>query len=164
MSNLSLYDITNNFKNLMELDEIDDIQRAEIEKELTELLVQKSVNIIGYIKNIDLTIDAMKTEEKRIVEGRKSLEKKLESFKEYVKNCMDSNSITKVETGLGVLSIRKNPISVEIIDENSIPEEYKEKIETIKINKKAIADNFKSTGELIEGVRINTENTSLMIK
>lgn len=72
--------------------------------------------------------------------------------------------IDKIETELGTISIAKSPISVDIIDEDKIPAEYKTIVQTIKVDKKAIADNFKSTGELIEGVRINTENKSLRIK
>lgn len=164
MNALSLYKITNAFPMLMDNEELSAEEKEQIENELTVLLQQKSQNIIGYTKNIELTIAAMKSEEKRISEQRKALENKLDNFKQYVKDCMEHNGINKVETGLGVLSIRKNPISVEISNENLVPEEYKTKVETIKIDKKAIADNFKATGEIIEGVIINTNNTSLNIK
>ena len=106
----------------------------------------------------------MKTEEKRISEQRKALENKLTRFKEYVKECMEKGGFTKIETALGSLSIVKNPMSVEIINENEVPNEFKTEVVTTKIDKTAIKNHFKETGEIPEGIKINTQNTSLRIK
>lgn len=164
MNSLSLYNITNGFVQLMANEEMTEEEKELIKKELTELLQEKSENIIGFTKNLELTIEAMKTEEKRIAENRKSLEVKMEKFKEYVKECMEKMEDTKIETTLGTLSVAKNPISVEILDEDKIPNKYKTQVITTKVDKKAIADDFKATGELIEGVNIITTKTSLRIK
>lgn len=164
MSNLSLYEITNAFPALMESEEITEEDKNKIEAELTMLLQQKSQNIIGYTKNIELTINAMKEEEDRIASNRKVLENKLARFKQYVKECMENNGITKIETGLGTLSIAKSPASVEIINEEAIPSEFKQEIVTVKIDKTKIKNNFKETGEIPDGVNIVTTNTSLRIK
>ena len=128
------------------------------------LLQKKSQNIIGYIKNIELTINAMKEEEDRIASNRKILENKLTRSKQYVKECMENNGITKVETGLGTLSIAKSPASVEIINEDEVPSEFKQEVVTVKIDKTKIKNNFKETGEIPDGVNIITTNTSLRIK
>ena len=98
MNNLSLYEITNAFPVLMESEEITEEDKAKIKEELTLLLQQKSQNTIGYVRNVELTIDAMKTEEKRISEQRKTLEKRLTNFKQYVKECMENSGFTKIET------------------------------------------------------------------
>lgn len=164
MSNLSLYEITNAFPSLMESEEITEEDKAKIKEELTLLLQQKSQNTMAYVRNMELTIEAMKSEEKRISEQRKLKENKLVKFKEYVKECMETNGITKIETGLGTMSIAKNPLSVEIINEDEVADEYKEKVVTIKINKTKIKNNFKETGEIPAGVNILTNNTSLRIK
>ena len=164
MQELSLYQITNAFPKLMESEEITEEDKAKIKEELTLLLQQKSQNTIGYVKNIELTIDAMKTEEKRISDQRKALENRLTKFKEYVKECMEQCGASKIETPLGTLTIAKNPISVEIVNEDEIPSEYKQEVVTTKVDKKAIADIFRDTGEIIPGVYVNTQNTSLRIK
>lgn len=164
MNNLNLYEITNAFPVLMENEEISEENKKQIEEELTLLLQQKSQNIIGYIRNMELTAEAMKNEEKRISERRKQIENHIVRFKEYVKDCMENNGILKIETGLGTLSTAKSPISIEIINESAIPDEYKTEVVTTKVDKKKIADNFKVTGELIEGVIIHTDNTNLRIK
>lgn len=162
-----LYEITNNFVELMDKVETGEISEEEYNKlgeELALELKNKSENLIGFAKDLEIFIDGAKAEEKRIADLRKSAENKLEKFKEYVKANMERLGLDKVETGIGTLSIRNNPISVEIIDEDKIPNEFKTIVQTVKTDKKAIADRFKETGELIEGVKINTENKSLRIK
>jgi len=106
----------------------------------------------------------MKIEEKRISEQRKTLENRLTKFKEYVKECMEKGGFTKVETELGSLTIAKNPASVEIVNEDEIPSEFKQEVVTVKIDKTAIKNHFKETGEIPTGVNILTNNTSLRIK
>ncbi len=164
MAEFNLYQITNAFPQLMANDEISDEDKAKIKEELTLLLQQKSQNTIGYLKNIELTIAAMKIEEKRISEQRKAFENRMSKFKEYVKECMEQNGFTKIETPLGTLSIAHNPISVEVVNEDEIPSEFKTEVVTTKVDKKAITDNFKATGEIPNGVNILTQNTSLRVK
>ena len=164
MNNFSLYEITSGFPALMENEEISEEDKKKIEDELEVLLQQKSQNIIGYTKNIELTINAIKEEEKRIADNRKALENKMSKFKDYVKECMEKNGITKIETGLGTLSIAKSPASVEIINEDEVPEEFKQEVVTVKIDKTKIKNNFKETGEIPTGVNIVTTNTNLRIK
>lgn len=164
MQKLSLYDIVGAFPKLIDQEEMSEEDKKEVEKELIELLQRKSQNLIGYTRNIELTIEAMKSEEKRISEQRKAMENKLEKFKEYVKECMEQNGFTKIETTLGTLSIAKNPISVEIYDEKQIPDEYKTKVVTVKVDKTAIKKALKETGEIIPGAKIIDNKTSLRIK
>lgn len=164
MNDLSLYQITGAFPMIMDQEEIAPELKEELERELTTLLQEKSQNIIGYTRNIELTIEGMKTEEKRISDQRKALENKLIRFKEYIKECMEKGGFTKIETALGSLSIVKNPMSVEIINENEVPNEFKTEVVTTKIDKTAIKNHFKETGEIPEGTKINTQNTSLRIK
>lgn len=164
MNNLRLYEITNAFPKIMENEEITEEDKKKVEEELTLLLQQKSQNIIGYTKNIELTINAMKEEEDRIATNRKVLENKLSRFKDYVKECMENNGFTKIETGLGTLSIAKSPASVEILNEDEIPSEFKQEVITVKVDKTKIKNNFKETGEIPAGVNIITTNTNLRIK
>ena len=164
MSNLNLYEITNAFPRLMESDEISDEDKIAIKEELTVLLQNKSQGVIAYTRNLEALIEAKKNEERRISESRKADERRLDSFKQYVKECMEKNGILKIETGLGNLSIAKSPISVEITNEDEIPAEYKIEVVTVKIDKKKIADNFKATGELVNGTIIHTDNKNLRIK
>jgi len=161
---LSLYQITNAFPQIMENEEITEEDKAKLQEELGMLLAKKSENIIGYTRNEELTIEALKQEEDRLKAIRKQKEDRLAKFKDYVKDCMESHDIKKVDTNLGSLTIAKNPISVEVIDETKVPEEYKKVEMKVTVDKKKLIDNFKNTGEVIDGVSFNTEKTSLRIK
>lgn len=161
---LNLYEIANAFPALIAQDEMSEEEKNIVINELNTLLNNKSMNIIAHFKNEEMKIEAKKAEAKRLTESAKTDERRLENFKKYVKECMENGGFLKIETELGTLSIAKSPISVEITNEDEIPAEFKQEIITTKIDKKAIADNFKKTGELIDGVIIHTDNTNLRIK
>lgn len=167
MSDLTLYNITNKFVDLMnkaEEGELTEKEYNEIGEEIALELQKKSASIIGYIRNTELLIEAMKSEEKRISDTRKKGEAKLDKFKQYVKENMEKLGLDKIPTELGSLSIAKNPMSVEVEDENEIPKEFKNEKITISIDKTAIKNHFKETGEIVPGTRIIDDKTSLKIK
>ena len=167
MSNLSLYNITNKFVELMDKAENEELSAEEVQAiglELEQELLHKSSNIIAYIKNGESLINAIKDEEVRLEEMRKTGERKLEKFKSYVLDNMNRLGIIEIPTELGSLKVVKNPISVEIENENEILDEFKREVTTIKIDKTAIKEHFKETGEIISGARVITNKTSLRIK
>lgn len=167
MSNLSLYNITNKFVDLMNKAEEGELtveEYNELGSELALELQNKSINIVGYVQNENALIDAIDVQIKRLQDMKKKKQNGLEKFKKYVKENMERLELSKVETEVGTLSIAKSPISVEIIDEDKIPDKFKKIIQETKVDKTAIKDYFKETGEIIEGVNILTENTNLRIK
>lgn len=167
MSDLTLYNITNKFVDLMnkaEEGELTEQEYNQLGEELTLELQNKSSNIIAYVRNSELLIEAMKTEEKRLADIRKMGEAKLDKFKQYVKENMEKLGLDKIPTELGSLSIAKNPMSVEVENENEIPKEFKNEKITISIDKTAIKNHFKETGEIVPGARIIDDKTSLRIK
>ena len=149
MSNL--YEITNSFVELMSKAEEGELTEEEYNKIGEELAVQlqaKSSNIIGYYQNENALIEAIDTQIKRLQDLKKVKQNSIDRFKKYVKENMERLEIQKIETELGTISIAKSPISVEIVNEDEIPEEFKDTITTVKTNKKKISDNFKATGEI----------------
>lgn len=167
MSNISLYNITNRFAELMDKaneGELTEEEYNELGNELALELQNKSANIIGYIKNSEILLDAMKAEEKRLSDIRKQGEAKLEKFYQYVKENMERLNLLEIPTELGSLKIAKNPMSVEIENEDEIPSEFKQEVVTTKIDKTAIKNHFKETGEIVAGTRIIDNKTSLRIK
>lgn len=163
----SLYVITNNFVELMNKAAEGEITEEEYNKlgeELALELQNKSANIIAYMMNEERFIEAVKTEEKRLKEMREKTENRMERFKQYVKDNMEKLNLAEVPTELGCLKIAKNPISVEIVNEDEIPGDYKKEVIETKVDKTAIKEHFKTTGEIIPGARIIDNKTSLRIK
>ena len=167
MNNLSLYNITNKFVELMDKaqdGELTEEEYNELGNELAQELQNKSSNIIGYIKNRESLQEEMKVEEKRLAEIRKKGEKKLDKFYQYVKENMERLGLMEIPTELGKLKITKNPMSIEIENEDEIPSEFKKEVVTTQIDKAAIKNHFKDTGEIVPGIRIIDNKTSLRIK
>lgn len=167
MSDLTLYNITNRFTDLMDKTQNGEITEEEYNElgfEIAQELQTKGANVIGYIRNTELLIEAMKAEEKRIADTRKTGETKLEKFKQYVLENMERLGLSKIQTELGALSVSKNPMSVEIENEDEIPSEFKQEVVTTKIDKTAIKNHFKTTGEIIPGTKIIDDKMSLRIK
>jgi len=167
VSNLSLYNITNKFVEIMDKaqeGELTEEEYNELGNELALELQNKSSNIIGYIKNSESLLDAMKAEEKRLADIRKQGEKKLDKFYQYVKENMERLGLEEIPTELGKLKITKNPMSIEIENEDEIPSEFKKEVTTTQVDKTAIKNHFKDTGEIIPGIRIVDNKTSLRIK
>ena len=167
MSDLTLYNITNKFAELMDMaenGELTEEQYNALGEQLTLELQQKGSGIIGYTQNEEAFIEAVDFQIKRLQDLKKARQNKLEKFKQYVKENMDRLGITKMDTELGTLSIAKNPMSVEIENEEEIPKEFKQQVITTKIDKTAIKNHFKATGEIIPGTRIIDDKTSLRIK
>lgn len=162
----SLYKITNALQVLQEkdIDEMSDEERQKLWEELEGLLVQKSGSVIKFIQNLQGNIDAIKNEEKRLKEARQYLENRQKNFQEYVMKCMDKIEAKEIITDSGILRTRNNPLSVEIVDEDKVPNKYKKQVVETKIDKNAIKNDFKATGEVLEGVIYITNKKSLNIK
>lgn len=166
MKNLSLYNITNSFITLFEKAEQGELTKEEIEeqgKDLAISLKNKSTSIIGYVRNLDLTSEAIKNEIDRLTTMKKAIDNKSAKFKEYVKQNMEELELQKIDTELGTLSIAKNPASVEIYDESMIADEYKKEKLTVSIDKTAIKNAIKN-GKEVQGARLIEDKTSLRIK
>ena len=176
MQELSLYQIKNGFMELNNADDISEEDKAKINEELSLALQNKSKNIINYnnylsdlIANADIEIKRIQVanadiEIKRIQGYKKMLQNRQDRFNSYLLENMNALSIKKIETPVGSVTVAKSPLSVEITDESKVPEKYKTQVITTKIDKTKIKNDFKETGEVIEGVQYNTNNTHLLFK
>lgn len=164
MEDLKLYQITNGFMMLNDKDDLTDEEKQEIGLQLCDALQNKSSNIIAYYQNEMVLLDGIDAQIKRLQEYKKVKQNQIERYKDYVKSNMQLLGIDKLETELGKISIAKSPLSVEIIDAEKVPNKYKNIVSEIKIDKQKIKEDFKATGEIVDGVNIITDNTNLRIK
>lgn len=162
---ISLYELTNDLEEIMELLEQEDLpyeQWKEIHDHLMGMIKDKSENTIKYIRNIESRIAVAKTEEDRLKSYRQSEEKKLKRLKEYMVLCLKQANIDKLDTGIGRISLRKAPVSVEI-DEKLLPKKYQEKQIVYKTDKNAIK-KLLLEGQAIKGARLVEDKYTLAIK
>ena len=161
MEELSLYQIKNGFMELNNADDISEEDKNKINEQLNIALKEKSSDIIWYhFQNKDL-IEQVDNEIKRLQAFKKFLLNRDERYNNYVLQNMQELGIEKIETKGGSVQVAKSPLSVEITDENKIPTDFL-KIEMVqKVDKNKIKEEFKKTGEVLDGVKYNTNNTYL---
>lgn len=142
-----LYELTEMYQGLWDVigDEDVDLDGMEVAlKAVEDNIEQKAENMAKLIKGIDGDIATLKTEEERLSKKRKTLENKQKSIKTYLEYQLTVLEIDKVKTPLFTVAMQNNAQSVKFIDENLIPEKYKEEVVTVKIPKKAILDDIKA--------------------
>lgn len=161
---MSLYELTSDLKELQEIDftEAEAEQVDEIKAAIKEQIETKGTGIIAVVRNLEADTEAIKTEIKRLQDLKKSKENRIENLKKYTKDCLEEADIKKVSTALGNISIRKLPGSVEVVEVDSIPKEYKKEVVTVTVDKKSILADLKE-GVVVPGVTLKT-GTSLLIK
>lgn len=169
---MKLYEISKEFLALEELWESSinletgEIQNCEVLEELEtiikEMLKNKAENIIKYIRNEEASIKAIKEEEERLAKLRKDREKKINNFKEYIKNNMQIMKENSITTNVGSIKLRNSQSTV--IDERFIQYDprYATKETVYKYDKRLIKDLLQK-GETIRGASIQN-NLSINIK
>ena len=172
-----LYDVAREIDILLDqLEHTDDEDEAVIEAAKERLSRWNETydwmldNLAKKVKNTDQEIAILekrlevRKNECKIIESRiKSKQRLLEWIKSYAKGTLVRLGIKRHETLSGIrLTVAKRPVSCEVLNRETVPEEYfRVKREP---NLTALVQNFKETGELIEGVIFHTDKTSLRIK
>lgn len=160
---MKLYELTQNYMNLQALLEDETISQDLIEsamKEVGEDIEEKAQNYAVIMKNLDAEAEALDKEEKRLAARKSSLKNRNKILKDNLENSMKAIGKTKFKTNLFSFNIGKNPSSVNIDDENLIPDQYI--VYTKSVAKKAILDDIKQ-GVIIPGVSLK-QTESLKIR
>ena len=173
-----LYEVSHDLEVLIaELDNPDEDWNEDAEAIAKEKLERLSVtyewlldNLAKKIKNVDQEKELLKKRleireaECKILRTRlKSKERFQTWLKNAAKNTMVRFGFKRLETPSGIrLTVAKRPVSCEVVKKELIPDEwFRIKREP---NVSGMVDNFKETGELIQGVIFHTDKTSLRIK
>ena len=157
MSKSTLYDIANEFEksldNLLDHDDSDLINEIEsIEGEFK----LKSANVAKYIRNLEHLAFGIKEIESSQKDRRISLEKKIARLKDYLRINFEKTNTEKIESDDIVIAMYKNPVKVNIIDEEKIPEKFFQIKETKLLNKDKIKESLRN-GENIPGCELIQE-------
>lgn len=167
MNNLTLYQVSSHY--LQALDFLTDPElNLPIEsvngtlEALTGEWEEKAINVAMFLKNMEATAEAIKNAEVEMTKRRKALENRVQWLKDYLKDNMLHTGISKIECPYFKLAIQNNPPSVSLLDEEAIPEKFKEKVITWKIDKPAIKEAIQS-GEVVPGA-ILTNGKRLAIR
>lgn len=161
---MNLFQLTANYLQIIELsNQLDEETLKDTLESIQEPLEIKMANIVKVIRSIENDIEAIEKEEKRLKEFKESKRNTIKRLKFMLLESVEVvGNVTK--TGGKKLEVKndpyvksvytqKNPPSVEIIDANLIPSDFKVPQEP-KVDSKAIIAAWKEDQE-IEGVKIN---------
>lgn len=109
------------------------------------------------IKNLRAESDALCAEIKRLQARKAAVDNNARGLREYVRFQLEAVNIKKLDAGIHKFRIRRNSFpSIKILDQSLIEKEYL-KVE-VSVDRKAIGENFKETGEVIPGTEITVES------
>lgn len=136
----TLYQLTDDYMELLELAEDPDIDPQAFADTLEALGGELEMKADGYarvMKELEGRAATMRFESKRLENGYKTIERNIDRMKHALQDSMVATDKRKFKTDLFSFSIRKNPASVVIDRETSIPPEFLIPQDP-KIDKKAI--------------------------
>lgn len=142
---MTLYEITSDYMNLMELAAQDDVDETAIQDTFEALDGTFEDKADGYAKvlaELDSETKAIAEEIKRLQARKGALEMSSMRLKDSLMQAMQKTGKTKFKTPLFSFGIQKNPTSVQITDESKIPKEYLIPQEP-KIDRKSILEQMK---------------------
>src|SRR5690606_21482992 len=153
----SLYEINKQLLDCVDADtgEITDTARFD---ELQMEYEEKIENIALWIKTLNADAEAYKNEKNAFAEREKKARNKAESLKQYLTDTLNGRKFTTLSVDI---NWRKST-SVEVIDQEAIPEQYLRTVTTVTPDKTEIAKALKA-GEEIEGATL-VERNNIQIK
>ena len=164
---MKLYKITAEFQTLIaDFDGNSDDDFLDKLNSLNADFISKANDCINYALNLKSDAIAIKNHCDEMTQKRKTYEQRAEKLLDYVLHNMQAVGVSEIKDrgGLYVAKTAKNPPSVNILQPEKIPPEFKA-VETVeKIDKKAILQHIKDTGEVVAGVEIVTDKQRLSIK
>lgn len=123
----TLYEIAADYRDmaarLADLDLPDDVVADTLEAEGGELQVKAS-NVGFVCRNLEASAAAIKDAEAQMAARRKALENRAARLRAYLLDSMTLAGVDKIESPYFAIAIRKNPPSLEVLDEAQVPTGY----------------------------------------
>lgn len=164
---MTLYELTSEYLDLLAMLEDPDVDEELINDTLEALGGELEVKADGYarvMRQMDADAKAIKAEEERLANRRKSLESRSAALKGRLQQMMEITGKVKFKTELFSFGIQKNPAAV-VMDEQyieNIPECYLI-VQEPKIDKQKIKEDLKA-GLDLEGIAHLEQTESLRIR
>lgn len=123
----SLYEIASLYRQIADMEPETDEERAAMIQALDEVEDQfesKLENCIYFLRNTESREMEIMAEENRLMAKRKKLERKAESFRNYIEAMMMLAQRREAKAGIFDVKFKLNPWSVTINDLNAVPDEF----------------------------------------
>lgn len=164
MSNLSLYNLNKEYQELFF--QLYDSETGEVNEEIQARLnalepsiEKKCVAIASFIKKMEADKQEILNLKEQLKIREMNYDRRIDKLENYLIENMEQLSIKDISCPFFSIKLKKNPHSVEIGNEDLIPEKFKSirkivKTE-VKVDKKAIKEEFLKTGIIIPGAFVS---------
>jgi hypothetical protein len=160
---MKLYEIADNYRQT--LDALVNEETGELDEQalvalngITATLEEKGVAVASYIRNIEADRKALDDERKRLAKRQEQLEARIEWMKGYLQQNMEACGIKEISCPYFSVKLKKCPPSVHLTDEDSVPETYRKRKETVTIDRVKIKQDIQA-GFAIAGAELRQGNT-----
>lgn len=164
---MNLYQLSNEYQML--LDQSFDIETGEVNETALQCLDKvaddiknKGIAIASYIQNIEAEEMAIDAAIDRMVARRNQLIKKSKSLVDYLQSNMERCGINEISCPYFVIKLKKCPYSVDVINEEEIPNEYKKSKQVISLDKVKLKEEMQA-GVVVPGAALK-QNFRVEIK
>ena len=159
---MRLFEISGEYQHL--LDNLCDPETGEISEqalvkldEVGQELDKKCIAVASYIKNIDAERKAIEEAKRAMASREAAMDKVVTNLTNYLQTNMERTGKTEVSCPYFAIKIKKCPVSVDVLDEEAIPSEYKKRKEVVSVDKMKLKEEL-SNGIVIPGVALKQNN------
>ena len=126
MSNFSLYELTADYLRAIEqlATEEDQTKAADLLDCIGDAFEQKAINVGLYLQNVGAKIDAIGNQIERLQQLKYEAEAEHDRLMQYLERSMLAVGKDKIESPILKIGFRKNPPSVNVLDESKIPPRF----------------------------------------
>jgi hypothetical protein len=161
-----LYELTDQYRFIANaLDEAEDEFPRDALEVIKTKIEDKAEDIAKLIRSYEADVLGIKSEIERLTKRGKTIQNKIDWLEGYLQAEMQVAGLDRIKKGLFTISLRNCPASVNIVNLDDIPTEFRRIVpESWQPDKKAILDYYKEHNESVAGVEIVTDKKTLSIR
>lgn len=155
---MRLYELTDNYVSL--LSQLEDAETEAEQQQILQAILDvetdiaiKAENYARIKKNAEAEAESLAKEIKRLQAKKSAADNLVKRVTDYLLYAMNIAGAHELQTSIGKWKIQLNPPKVEILDEAKVPARFLIE-QPPKIDRTAILQEFKQTGEIFDGIEI----------
>jgi hypothetical protein len=153
----TLYALTEEYLHILDLLDDPEADADTLEGELDGIagkIAHKAEAIAGLIKQCEGMAAMRKAEADRMRDLAATDQRNADRLRDYLLRQMQGLGTERIDTAHFRLSLRTNPPAVQVLEEMLVPAEFIRTVTITSVDKRAVLETFKTTGEIPDGIEI----------
>jgi hypothetical protein len=164
---MNLYKISHEYQEV--LNKTFDPETGEVNENAIALLElvekdvkKKGIAVASYIKNLEAERNAIEEAKKEMALREKRLDDRASYLTDYLKSNMERCGMSEISCPYFVVKIKKCPVSVDVLNEEEIPSDYKKTKSVVSLDKVKLKEEMLA-GVIVPGASLK-QNLRLEIR